>query len=165
MKFNAQQYFTAATERMNQARILYNRDNSYALAMYVAGVAVECMFRSLKLLRTDDFDERHDLKRLFSNSHMLEYNKKLEAGCRGSERTSAQNIQAWMNDVCIRWANDYRYASEDRLNSELKARELYRNVRGDVLKANTRLLLNAAEKLIERGAMIWKDLRKKSNDC
>ena len=39
-----------------------------------------------------------------------------------------------MNDVYNLWANDYRYASEARLRSELTARKLYCGVKGDVLK-------------------------------
>ncbi len=152
MKFNAQQYFDTATERMRQSRNLYNRGDSYAIAMYVGGVAVECMLRAFKLLRTDDFDERHDLLQLFASSRMLEYTQ-------GSE--AVQRMRTSMNEVYNLWANDYRYASEARLKSELTARRVHCGVKGDVLKGCAYRLLNAAEKLTERGAVIWTKLPRK----
>lgn len=163
MRFNAQQYFRAATERMKQARILYRRDDCYAVAMYTAGVAVECMFRAFKSLRTSEFDERHDVLLLFAHSHMLQLNEAAMATRGVPEQfvTSARNLRAYVNDVHNLWANDYRYASESRLKSELTSRTLYRGVKGDVLKARAYQLLNAAENLIERGAEIWTNLAKK----
>jgi len=163
MKFNAQQYFRAATERMKQARILYNQGDCYAIAMYTAGVALECMFRAFKLLRTSEFDERHDLLLLFAHSHMLRSNEEVMANRGTPEQIlkSAQNIRADVNDVHNLWANDYRYASESRLKSELTSRKLYHGIKGDVLKACAYQLLNVAEKLIERGAEIWTNLVKK----
>jgi hypothetical protein len=52
-------YFRAAQERMTQASLL-RREEHFALAMYVAGAAVECMFRAYH--PTDaEFDEKHDI--------------------------------------------------------------------------------------------------------
>jgi hypothetical protein len=163
MRFDKQQYFRAATERMNQARILYKRDDCYALAMYTAGVAVECMFRAFKLVRTSEFDERHNLLSLFAHSHMLQLNEDVLASRGTPEQIlkSAQDIRAYVNDVHNLWANDYRYASEGRLKSELTSEKRYHGIKGDVLKACAYQLLNAAEKLIERGAQIWTHLAKK----
>jgi HEPN domain-containing protein len=162
MRFDERQYFRAATERMNQARILYARSDSYAIAMYTAGVAVECMLRAFKRVRTSEFDERHDLLRLFAQSHMLRLNEEVMTNRGATDKLKfAQDLRANVNDVHTLWANDYRYASEGRLKSELTARKLYRGVKGDVLKASAYKLLNAAEKLIERGAEIWTNLVKK----
>jgi hypothetical protein len=163
MKFNAQQYFGTATERIKQARILYGHDDSYALAMYTAGVAVECMFRAFKLKRTPVFDERHDLLRLFKESGILELNEDPMVA-RGIARERAveysRKIRAAVNDVYRLWANDYRYASEGRLRSELIQMKQYPRLKGDVLKASACQLLNAAEVLVERGAVIWANSRK-----
>jgi hypothetical protein len=165
MKFNAQQYFRAAAERIKQARILYRRsdDDCYAIAMYTAGVAVECLLRAFKLLQTAEFDERHDLLALFAHSRMRQLNDELLEKRPSSQRASrsAQDISAWMSDVYNLWANDYRYASEDRLRSELTSRRKIHGVKGDVLKAGACRLLNSAEMLIERGAVIWTSLSKK----
>ena len=148
---------------MKQARILYARDDCYAIAMYTAGVAVECMFRAFKLLRTSEFDEKHNLSQLFAHSHLLQLNEEAMANRGTPEQIlkSAQNIRACVNDVHNLWANDYRYASEGRLKSELTRMKRYHGIKGDVLKACAYQSLNAAEKLIERGAEIWTHLVKK----
>ena len=164
MKFDADQYFRAATERMKQARLLYRQRDSdcYALAMYMAGVAVECLLRAFKNLHTDDLDERHDLQQLFRGSKMLDSNEKFMTDRHLSDRVlrSAQEIRACMNEICVLWANDYRYASESRLKSELASRRL-RGMKGDVLKASANRLVNAGERLVEQGAIIWASLRRR----
>jgi hypothetical protein len=131
--------------------------------MYTAGVAVECLLRAFKLLRTAEFDERHDLLALFAHSRIQELNDRLVEKQRSSRRAarSPQDISAWMSDVYNLWANDYRYASESRLRSELTSRRNIHGIKGDVLKAGACRLLNSAETLIERGALIWTSLPKK----
>ena len=165
MKFNAQQFFHAATERIKQATILYRRNDGdcYAIAMYTAGVAVECLLRAFKSLRTDQYDERHDLRQLFSHSHILQFNEEYLERRGLSERVveSAQDMRAWLDEIYGLWANDYRYASEKRLKSELISMGKISGVRGDVLKANANKLLNAADNLVERGVIIWKNLSPK----
>ena len=59
MDFKPEYYFCAAIQRMDQARYLYQEGRSFALSIYVGGVAVECMLRAFKLLREPSFDERH----------------------------------------------------------------------------------------------------------
>ena len=71
MDFKPEHYFRAAIQRMRQARYLYKEGRSFALSIYVGGVAVECMLRAFKLLRDRSFDERHNLLRLFAASGML----------------------------------------------------------------------------------------------
>src|SRR5207245_6972502 len=70
--FKPEHYYRAALERMRQARVLYLEGNSYALAMYTAGVAIECMLRAFKGRRDPTFDEKHDLRRLFQASGILQ---------------------------------------------------------------------------------------------
>ena len=41
MDFRAEEYYQASLERIEQARRLYEAGNSYALAMYCAGLSVE----------------------------------------------------------------------------------------------------------------------------
>jgi hypothetical protein len=61
MDFSPEHYFQTATQRMRQAQYLYNEGSSFALAIYVGGVAVECLLRAFKGRRDPTFDERHDL--------------------------------------------------------------------------------------------------------
>ena len=57
MDFSADHYFRASVERMSQAHILYREGNGrYALAMYVAGLAVECLLRAYMVRRKREFE-------------------------------------------------------------------------------------------------------------
>ena len=64
MEFPPEHYFQTAMQRMQQAVYLQKEGSSYALAIYVGGVAVECMLRAYKGRRDPSVDERHDLVRL-----------------------------------------------------------------------------------------------------
>jgi hypothetical protein len=71
MEFPPEHYFQTAAQRMRQAHLLFEDGASYALAIYVGGLAVECLLRAYKTRRDASFDQRHDLLRLFSDSGML----------------------------------------------------------------------------------------------
>src|SRR4051812_31216415 len=72
MDFTADHYFRAGMERMSQAQHLYREgEGSYALAMYAAGLAVECLLRGYMMKRKRDFESRHDLLLSFKESGIL----------------------------------------------------------------------------------------------
>src|ERR1035437_5334599 len=71
MDFPPDHYFETATQRMRQAKHLFQEGSSFALAIYVGGVAVECLLRAFKGRRDPTFDEKHHLLRLFAASGML----------------------------------------------------------------------------------------------
>jgi hypothetical protein len=48
MDFRAEDYYRAGLERMRQARTVYHEGESFALAMYSGGLAVECMLRAFR---------------------------------------------------------------------------------------------------------------------
>jgi HEPN domain len=158
MRILAEHYYQSALERIEQARFLYDQGASYALAMYVAGVAVECLLRAFKRLRDPEFDERHDLLRLFQASGMLDLDP-VELQTRGLSRTQAEglikDLRGAVNDVYSLWANDFRYASEARLRAHLKRVRPVRKTKGDRLKAEARRQYNAASKFINRGVLLW----------
>lgn len=81
MDFTAEHYYRASHERMSQAHHLYREgDGFYALAMYTAGVAVECLLRAYLLKRNRQFESRHDLLLLFKESGVLHVDRdKLKA--------------------------------------------------------------------------------------
>ncbi|MGO9918923.1 MAG: hypothetical protein ACLQIB_30025 [Isosphaeraceae bacterium] len=123
MDFPPEHYFQTATQRMRQARHLYQEGSSFALAIYVGGVAVECLLRAFKGLRDPTFDEKHDLLRLFAASGILRVDRtKLlakhwtDAQIDGHLRT----LKVAVNEIYRLWANNYRFASEERLRSHLK---------------------------------------------
>jgi HEPN domain-containing protein len=71
MKFTAEEYYRAAVERMRQARAIHNSGANYALAMYVSGLAVECMLRAFRWRKDRSFEGRHDLEDLLKSSKLL----------------------------------------------------------------------------------------------
>src|SRR6266496_2439793 len=120
MKFRADEYFRAATERMRQARTMYNDGKSYSLAMYCAGLSVECILRAFRWERDQSFDGRHDLENLLKASALLRM-KEERMQSRGISDESisdyGRRIRAAMNDVVALWRNELRFASESSLRA------------------------------------------------
>jgi hypothetical protein len=130
--FPPEHYFETAIQRMRQAHYLYREGSSFALAIYVGGVAVECLLRAFKGRRDPTFDERHDLLRLFAASGMLRVDAdKLRAlGWTDAKIDDhRRTLQVAVNEIYKLWANNYRFASEDRLRSHLKQITAYRKSR------------------------------------
>ena len=156
-------YFTASLERLKQAWDLYREGSSYALAMYTAGVSVECMLRAFKMLRDPTFDEKHDLKRLFRASGMFNVDPTVMTS-QGLSQTEAEahfrELQIAVTDVCELWSNDYRFASEERLRTHFRYRKLDRGIKGDALKSLALTLIVAAQRFIDKGVFQWKSSRK-----
>ncbi|MGO9470445.1 MAG: hypothetical protein ACLQVF_40650 [Isosphaeraceae bacterium] len=123
MDFPPEHYFQTATQRMRQARHLYQEGSSFALAIYVGGVAVECLLRAFKGLRDPTFDEKHDLLRLFAASGILRVDRtKLLAKHWTDTQIDGhlRTLKVTVNEIYRLWANNYRFASEERLRSHLK---------------------------------------------
>jgi hypothetical protein len=119
----------------------------YSSAIYLAGVAVECILRAYRLRVDPEFDSRHDLRRLLSASGLQAY---------VPEKRRA-DVGAALGDVWARWRNDYRYASDDRVLRDLRARGLTLGIRGDPLKENSRLVFEKAHELVGLGVARWKN--------
>jgi hypothetical protein len=158
MDFKPEHYFRAAIQRMEQARYLYQEGRSFALSIYVGGVAVECMLRAFKLLREPSFDERHNLLRLFVASGMLQvdYETLCVKGLTDAAIDShLYDLRKAVSAVSDLWANNYRYASEERLLAHLKRLTGFRKIKGNYLKAQTLEFLEAAESFIIKGTLQW----------
>ncbi len=159
MDFRPEHYFQAATQRMRQAHVLYEEGHSFALAIYVGGVAVECMLRAFKGRRDPTFDEKHDLLRLFAASGMLriDYEKFRAKGWLDAQIEAHLGIlRVAIIEVVDLWANNYRYASEERLLAHIKKRTRYQKVKGDYLKKQARRFLDAAQRFIQKGVVQWR---------
>jgi hypothetical protein len=156
--FPPEHYFQTATQRMRQAQHLYDEGSSFALAIYVGGVAVECLLRAFKGRRDPTFDDKHDLLRLFVASGILRADP---AKLRAKQWTDAQidehlrALQVAVNQIYRLWANNYRFASEERLRSHLKQVTGYRRIKGDYLKEQTRHFLNSAQTFVDKGVVLW----------
>jgi hypothetical protein len=158
MDFPPDHYFQTAIQRMRQAQHLYQEGSSFALAIYVGGVAVECLLRAFKGRRDPTFDEKHHLLRLFAASGMLRVDR---AKLRAKHWTDVQidghlrTLQVAVNEIFRLWANNYRFASEERLRSHLKQITGHQKIKGDYLKEQARQFLSSAQKFIDKGVVQW----------
>jgi hypothetical protein len=155
--FKPEHYYRVSFERMRQAQFLYRDGSSFALSMYSAGVAAESMLRAFKAKRDTTFDEKHDLRKLFHASGILQpqaasLNRISDEGLSRFQR----EMQLAVEDIHLLWSNDYRFASEERLRSHLKkSQTLRRGIKGDILKVVALRLIDACQTIIHRGATLW----------
>lgn len=162
MQFTAEHYYRAANERMIEATLLYERQR-WGLAMYVAGLAVECLLRAFRCWRDPVFDSRHDLRLLFRESGIMRLHQdRLERrGLSLEEINDAIAEFAAANDVVVRlWRNDYRFAAEAHIRGWLNDIRAYHGIKGDVLKANARRMLDASETIVDAGVLLWTSKKK-----
>lgn len=141
--------FRAAQERMTQASLL-RRAEHFALAMYVAGAAVECMLRAFH--PTDsEFDEKHDIALVFKGCDFDRLGDVARKRLRGPVQT-----------VHLLWQNRFRFFSEDRLRSHLRL--LGQHHRGvhkgaDFLKVRCQELEDASLAVVTPGVQRWRSTR------
>ena len=144
MRINSDQYMDASLERIETARRLFEA-RDYVSAIYLAGLAVECMLRAYRTREEAEFDSRHDLQDLFKKSTILEFVPQ------GATREFGEHFgQVWS-----RWKNDYRFASKERLKVQFKRLKLDRGIKGDYLKENCRIVIDSAFAIITVGGQHW----------
>jgi len=163
MKFTGEEYYRASVERMRQAREIHDSGGGYALAMYSAGLAVECMLRAFRSKKDRSFEGRHDLEDLLKASELLTINEersRVKDVSVDEKRQSSRVLRASMSEVVALWHNNLRFAPETSLRAFLKSKGRLHGVRGNVLKKNSTDLLNAAQTVIDRGVILW-TLKKK----
>jgi hypothetical protein len=133
MVLNADVYLTAAQEHVTVAHELYN-SRRYVLAHYVAGLAVECLFRAYRCRVDKTFDEKHDLQNLAKAGRFFSV----------IPPQQIQIIGAALGVVVSQWQNGHRYRSAASLRSFLAEHKLYLRIKGDFVKENTRRVVDAA---------------------
>ena len=149
MSLAADDYRWAALDRIRAAEVLHAA-GKYGSAIYLAGVAVECMLRAYRVRVDPAFDARHDLRQLLTASGLENY---------VPEKRRAE-VAAALGDVWSRWKNDYRYASDDRVLRYLRDRGLTLGIKGDQvgqLKENSRRVFEKAHELVGLGEARWKN--------
>lgn len=158
MQFRAVQYYQAGLERMTQARKIYRDGTAFALAMYCGGLAVESLLRAFRWTEDPSFEGRHDLSELLKASKIFRFDDdymqkrgKSESQINESRRT----LKGAMNEVVALWHNNQRFASEASARVFLKQIGRYEGVKGDPLKKNASNLIEAAQKVIDRGIVLW----------
>ncbi len=144
MRIEAADYFVAAKERLSEANLLYEKER-YALAMYIAGVAVESLLRAYISHIDKTLEAAHNLKLLWKTSKLRFLVSPAES----------LQLDAANSTLFRRWKNDLRYTSNDRLRRRLKRLKLDRSIRGDFLKENCRNAIEAATSILKVGAAKW----------
>lgn len=143
-EFTGEVYLAAATERVGILQKLYD-EGDYVLALYTAGVAVESLLRAYRTKIDPEFSSRHNLYELAKEAKFSEkVPKKL-----------TEKYAADLGVVAVRWNNSHRYRSEQAARKYLNRASLYKGIKGDVLKENTRKTINAATDIVALGAKRW----------
>ena len=147
MKFTGEDYRQAATEHITAAFALYEANPAYyVLAHYIAGLAFESILRAYRYRFEEEFDEKHDLRKLYKAArfdHIVPEKKREE-------------IAAARGVVVSQWQNEQRYYSEAALRAFFKRKMLDRGIKGDFVKERTRLIVTAAFDLVSLGNRQWK---------
>lgn len=150
MKFTAEAYHEASLEHIDSARELLDQKR-FALANYIAGVAVECIFRAYSLRLGGGFDCRHDLKLWYDAA---KFDNIVPANRR-------ELISLSEGIICTHWSNSQRYCSIEFLRAYFKLAGLDRGMRGDFVKELTRQTVEAAFEIVTLGDRQWKSSSKK----
>jgi len=145
MRIEAADYFAAAKERLSEANLLFEKER-YALALYIAGVAVESLLRAYIFRLEPKLEAAHNLELLLETSNLRSLVTAVES----------QQLFAAIADLYGRWRNDLRYTSNTRLRRRLKKQKLDRGIRGDFLKENCRIAIEKASTILKVGVSKWK---------
>lgn len=114
--YTGNDYLTAARARLTEADVLKENPRTMIMAMYCAGVAIECIFRAYIVLQDKTWDSRHNLEKLYQRSHL---SSKLDE----EERSVLLQFVKLASRI---WTNDLRYVSEVRFK-RIKAHEFVKN--------------------------------------
>jgi hypothetical protein len=107
VRVRAEDYRRAAGERVTEAGEL-RRAQRFTLAMYVAGLAAECMLRAYHRLEAP-FDERHDVIELLKACDL----NRLGEAAMSRLRAPVQTVHCWNSA--------FRYFDEKRIRAYLKS--------------------------------------------
>lgn len=158
MQFRAEQYYQASLERMKQAQGMVQDGQTFALAMYCGGLAVECLLRAFRWTEDASFEGRHDLSELLRASRLLKLDDDQLRRRRASEeaiREAGLRLRGAMQEVIQLWHNSLRFASEASLRAFLKNAGRLKGIKGNPLKKNAVDLIDAAQTVIDRGVALW----------
>ncbi|MGI4789760.1 MAG: hypothetical protein ACRYFS_13030 [Janthinobacterium lividum] len=150
MRFTAEAYREASLEHVDSARELFDQKR-FALANYIAGVAVECIFRAYSLRLNRNFDCRHDLKAWYDAA---KYDNIVP-----NDRREIISLSEGI--IYTHWSNSHRYCSVKFLSAYFKLAGLDRGVRGNFVKELTRQTVEAAFEIVTLGDRQWNSSSKK----
>src|SRR5215204_698978 len=127
--------FHASLDRLKESHSAFD-NHDYTLAMYLGGVAVECILQAIALRSVSQHDARHDL------SHWL-------AKCPQSLQNfiKGRSANSWSVLLAI-WDNGLRYLSEQGTLGYLREKKATRGIQGGpkaIIRENARRLIAAAD--------------------
>ncbi len=146
MKLTADEYYQAAQDHVGAARLLYD-ESRYTLAHYIAGLAVERLFRAYAVRNGEPFDGRHDLRKWFELARFDE----VITEPRLAVVSSAYSL------VFVQWSSTQRYYSDSFLRAFFRNSRLDRGIKGSAVKELTRRIIEAALIVINEGTVQWKN--------
>ncbi len=145
--FTHTDYFSASLTRQSDLTHLRQNKNSAIFSVYIAGVAIECMFRAYITKYTKEFDAKHDLEKLYTKSLL---GSELDT----KEREVFTIAVKRANQI---WSNDMRYASEKRMKRLIA----HKNIKADLNDVNKYIerhfsdIFEATEIIISKGREKW----------
>jgi len=124
----------------------------YVLAMYLAGLAVECVLQAFAIREGAKHDARHDLPKWL-----------LKCPSRLRDVIKGEVGGAWSQLVAL-WDNDLRYLSVAGLLGYLRDKKADRRISGGpaaIVRQNARRVVDAATIIHNKGIALWVSSTKK----
>jgi len=142
---NVAETYHAAAQEHSALAIDMHDDRHYVMAHYVAGLAVECLFRAYRYRIDPIFDARHNLQALYAASNF------------GAVvlRDQEAPVEAALAEVVRRWSSNHRFRSEQALKEYLRQANL--GHRGKFVRESSRRIVNAALVIVKQGELHWND--------
>ena len=144
--------YRASLERMAVAWRAFDDAGDYALASYLAGLAVECILQAVALKVGAAHDAAHALPKWLA---------KCPRGLQDSIKTQVGD--EWSLLVSL-WENGIRYLSRDGFLGYLRDKGCAVGIRGGpeaVMRKNTKSLVSAADAVHKKGLAQWVSFTKK----
>ncbi len=146
----AEEYLAAAREHYDALTKLPDVPDHLPLAYYLAGLAVECLFRAYSEASGGEHDPGHDLRRHAVQGRFFDR----------MPPSKREELEDDLNEIWKRWLNNHRYRSLASLRSFLTDAELYRlsghrTVKGDVVLYNWKILAEATNEILTWGLGQW----------
>ena len=145
MKFGSQTYRRGAESRIEGARILLDNQD-YGGSIYLAGLSVECMLRSLIWLRDKTFDKRHDLRKLSVRVGDLGLLQKADR-----DHGFVSDVQA----IARIWFNNLRFADDAQVQNWLREIRVLRNNRQGAFSTVAKEHFNRCHRFVKRSNLVW----------
>lgn len=145
--------YAASIERMEAAYAALDR-NDYVMAIYLAGLSVECVLQAVALLDHPTHDAKHDLGKWLG---------RCRSGLQHAVKASPAQAE-WSLLISV-WRSDLRYLSGDgMLNHVRRFRSLILGLRGGpdaIMKVVAARIVRAAETVQLKGVVAWKSYSRK----